>query len=76
LGGTTYIRDSTASCFEQPVIRMEVAPYLGVARYSGLVKDKKITMLPSMQEMAAVHATFAGLSMLNVIGKSNVGTFY
>jgi prenyltransferase beta subunit len=58
-----------------PDIRTEVVQYLKETRYSGLVKDKKYTVLPSMQEMAAVLETLAELSSLNVISKDNVYDF-
>jgi prenyltransferase beta subunit len=58
-----------------PDIRTEVVEYLKTTRYSGLVTDKKYTMLPSMQEMAAVLETLAELSSLNVIDKRKVYTF-
>jgi prenyltransferase beta subunit len=58
-----------------PDIRTEVIRYLKETRYSGLVKDKKYTTLPSMQELAAVLETLAELSSLNVVDKHNVYTF-
>jgi hypothetical protein len=58
-----------------PDTRTEVVEYLKEMRYSGLVKDRKYTMLPSMQEMAYVLDALSDLSAINEINKDNVYWF-
>jgi prenyltransferase beta subunit len=58
-----------------PDIRTEVVNYLKESRYSGLVKNKKYTSLPNVEDMTTVLQTLAELSSLNVIDKKSVYRF-
>jgi prenyltransferase beta subunit len=58
-----------------PDIRKEVGAYLAETRYSGQIKDRKYTTLPSMEEMADVLEALSDLSSLNLVGKDAVYQF-
>ena len=58
-----------------PEIRKEVGAYLAETRYSGRIKDRKYTTLPSMEEMAQVLETLSDLSALDLVDKDAVYRF-
>ncbi len=58
-----------------PEIKIAVVNYLKESRYSGLVKNKKYTSLPNIEDMAAVLRTLAELSSLDSIDRNAVYQF-
>jgi prenyltransferase beta subunit len=56
-------------------IRNDVISYLKDTRYSGLVRNKKYSTLPTLEELSFVLETLAGLSAVDVVNRKKVTDF-